>query len=97
MLGLLALGLATILRHTAAAISAYVGTLFILPIVAAVLPSSMSDDLARFLPANIGTVMMSGHYHGSDRFGPWVGFALLAAYAAAALVVGAVLLVRRDA
>jgi ABC-2 type transport system permease protein len=95
-LGLLALGLATIIRHTAAAISAFVGALFILPIITAVLPSSMSDSVARFLPADIGTVMISGHYHGTERFGPWTGFALLAAYAVATLVIGGVLLVRRD-
>ncbi len=95
-LGLLALGLATIIRHTAAAISAFVGALFILPLLAAALPSSFADDVGRFLPAEIGTVMLSTHYHGSDPFGPWTGFALLCAYAALALVIGGVLLVRRD-
>jgi ABC-2 type transport system permease protein len=96
-LGLLALGLATIIRHTAAAISTFVGALLILPIIAAVLPSSFADDVGRFLPQNIGTVMISAHYHGSDPFGPWTSFALLCAYAAVALIVGGILLVRRDA
>ena len=96
-LGLFALGLATIIRHTAAAISAYVGVLLVLPIIADILPSSFSSDVSRFLPADIGTVMLSGHYHGSDPFGPWPSFGLLCAYAAAALIVGGVLLVRRDA
>jgi ABC-2 type transport system permease protein len=93
----LALGLASILRHTPAAISAFVGLLLILPIIVATLPSSLSDDIGRYLPANIGTVMLTAHYHGSDPFGPWTGFALLCGYAAVALVVGGVLLVRRDA
>jgi hypothetical protein len=96
-LGLFALGLATIIRHTAAAISAYVGFLFILPIIAAVLPSSLAQDIGRFLPADIGAVMLSAHYHGHDSFGAWTSFLLLCIYAAAALVVGGVLLVRRDA
>ena len=96
-LGLLALGLASIIRVTAAAISTFVGVLFILPIIADVLPSSFTSDIGRFLPANIGTVMMSAHYHGTDPFGPWTSFALLCAYAAVFLVVGSVLLVRRDA
>jgi ABC-2 type transport system permease protein len=97
VLGLFALGLATIIRHTAAAISTFVGVLFILPIIADVLPSSFTSDIGRFLPAEIGTVMLSAHYHGSDPFGPWTSFALLCAYAVATLVVGGVLLVRRDA
>ena len=96
-LGLLALGLASIIRVTAAAISTFVGILFILPIIADVLPSSFTSDIGRFLPANIGTVMMSAHYHGTDPFGPWTSFALLCAYAAVFLVAGGVLLVRRDA
>lgn len=96
-LGFLALGLATVIRHTAAAISTFVGALFILPIIADVLPSPFSTDVGRFLPANIGTVMLSAHYVGNDAFGPWPSFALLCGYAAAALVAGAVLLVRRDA
>jgi ABC-2 type transport system permease protein len=96
-LGLLALGLASIIRVTAAAISTFVGILFILPIIADVLPSSLTSDIGRFLPANIGTVMMSAHYHGTDPFGPWTSYALLCVYAAVFLVVGSVLLVRRDA
>lgn len=96
-LGLLALGLATIIRHTAAAISSFVGVLLILPIIVAALPSSLSDDINRYLPANIGTVLLTAHYHGTDPFGPWTGFALLCGYAVVALIVGGVLLVRRDA
>jgi ABC-2 type transport system permease protein len=96
-LGLLALGLASIIRATAAAISTFVGVLFILPVIADVLPSSFTGDISRFLPATIGTVMMSAHYHGTDPLGPWTGFALLSAYAIVALSVGGILLVRRDA
>lgn len=97
VLGLFALGLAAIIRHTAASISAFVGSLFVLPIIADVLPSSFSNDVSRFLPQQIGTVMMTAHYHGSDTFAPWTGFILLCGYAAASLIVAGVLLVRRDA
>ena len=96
-LGLLALGVAVIIRHTAAAISTFVGLLFILPILADVLPSSFENDVGRFLPADIGTRMMSANYHGADSFGPWLSFALLGGYVVAVLIVGGVLLVRRDA
>lgn len=96
-LGLLALGLATIIRHTAAAISTFVGFLLILPIIVAALPSSLADDIGRYLPANIGTSMVTAHHLGTDSFGPWTGFALLCGYAVLAVVIGGVLLVRRDA
>lgn len=96
VLGLFALGLAAIIRHTAASISAFVGSLFVLPIIADVLPSSFSDDVSRFLPQQIGTVMMTAHYHGPDTFGPWTSFLLLCGYAVAALVIAGALLVQRD-
>jgi hypothetical protein len=96
-LGLLALGLATIIRHTAGAISTFVGLTFILPIIADVLPSSFANDVNRFFPADIGTRMMSANYHGADSFGPWLSFALLGGYAVGVLIAGGILLVRRDA
>lgn len=97
-LGLIALGIATIVRLTAAAISTFVGTLFVLPILASVLPSSYANDIGRFLPANIGTVMLAAHTRASDGgFSAWVGLMLLALYAAVVLAVGGYLLVTRDA
>ncbi|MGH9020353.1 MAG: ABC transporter permease [Acidimicrobiales bacterium] len=97
LLGLIALGIATIVRHTAAAISTFVGTLFVLPIIAALLPAQLSSDIGRFLPAEIGRTILSTGPSLSGDFGPWVGVGLLGLYAAAILTTGAVLLVRRDA
>jgi ABC-type transport system involved in multi-copper enzyme maturation permease subunit len=54
VIGLLGLGLATIIRHTAGAISAFVGILLVLPIIVAALPASIQTDVQRFLPAHIG-------------------------------------------
>ncbi len=101
VLGLLALGIATIVRHTAGAISAFVGVLFILPLIVQALPTSISNAVARYLPAVIGVRMMTVHvgFRGNDAptFGPWVGLAILVGYAVVVLAVGAWLLVRRDA
>jgi ABC-type transport system involved in multi-copper enzyme maturation permease subunit len=95
-LGLFALGLATIIRHTAGAISAFVGVLLVVPIIASALPSSIGHPIERYLPGNIGNAMVSLN-PGTGSFSPWVGLALLCGYAAVLLVVGGVLLVRRDA
>ncbi|HWF23236.1 MAG TPA: hypothetical protein VG226_13860, partial [Acidimicrobiales bacterium] len=69
VLGLLALGLATIIRHTAGAISAFVGVVLVLPLIVQALPTSISDAVARYLPANIGLVMFSTNGL-PDRVGP---------------------------
>ena len=100
VLGLLALGLATIIRHTAGAISAFVGVVLVLPLIVEALPAGVSNALARYLPANIGLVMFSTQ-GAPDRvvsaFSPWTGFALLVFYTAVTMGIGCWVLVRRDA
>lgn len=100
VLGLLALGLATIIRHTAGAISAFVGVVLVLPLIVQALPMSLSNAVARYLPANIGLVMFSTHGL-PDRvgpaFSPWTGFAILVLYTVVILGIGCWVLVRRDA
>ncbi|MHB1782928.1 MAG: ABC-2 transporter permease [Acidimicrobiales bacterium] len=96
VLGLLALGIATIVRHTAGAISAFVGVLLVLPIIVTALPSSIGNSIGKFLPANIGVVLLSVQPQASS-FSPWAGLLLLCGYAVAALVIGTALVVRRDA
>lgn len=97
--GLLALGLGTIVRHTAGAITAYVGAILVVPLIIQALPSSISRPVMKFMPFQISNTMSSVHrvLDLGPSFSPWVGFALLCAYAAAALLVGGWLMVRRDA
>ncbi len=99
VLGLLALGLATIIRHTAGAISAFVGVVLVLPLIVDALPMGLSNALARYLPANIGLVMFStdgAPDHVASAFSPWTGFALLVFYTVVTLGTGCWVLVRRD-
>jgi hypothetical protein len=100
VLGLMALGLATIIRHTAGAISAFVGIVLVLPLIVEALPTSIMNAVSRYLPANIGIVMFSTHGV-PDRvvsaFSPWTGFALLVLYTVVILAAGCWVLVRRDA
>jgi ABC-2 type transport system permease protein len=94
--GLFALGIAAIVRHTAGAIGAYVFVVLVLPIINQSLPSSLGNQLRRFLPLTIGNAMTSPSAV-PHAFGPWTELAILCGYTAAALVLGTVLLVRRDA
>jgi len=99
VLGLFALGLASIVRHTAGAITTYVGVLLVMPIIIQALPSTISHAVGKYLPFNISDVMTSTR-HAFDQapsLSPWTGFALLCGYAVTALAVGGWLMVRRDA
>jgi len=99
VLGLFALGLATIIRHSAAAITTYVGLLLVLPLVVQALPSSISQPITKYLPFHISDAMTSvTHVMGNGpSLSPWVGFVVLCGYAAVSLGVGMWMLVRRDA
>jgi ABC-2 type transport system permease protein len=94
VVGLFALGIAAVVRHTAGAIGAYVFVLLVLPVIVSGLPSSIGNQLARFLPLSIGSVMTNNSV--PNAFGPWTEFAILCGYAVLTLVLGTVLLVRRD-
>jgi len=94
--GTLGLGLGTILRRTAGAIAALVGLLLVIPLVSTFLPAAWNDDLTRYLPAQAGMAVFRV-VPDATSLSPWAGFAVLVGYAAVSLVVGAVLLTRRDA
>ncbi|HEX4539471.1 MAG TPA: hypothetical protein VH112_04435 [Acidimicrobiales bacterium] len=96
VLALLGLGIATIVRHTAGAISSFVGIVLIAPLIVQALPSSIGDAVGKYLPVNIGHALTSVQPQ-AHAFSPWVGFGLLGAYAAVALALGGWLMVRRDA
>lgn len=99
-LGVFALGLAAVVRHTAGAITAFVGLFFVLPLVVETLPSWIKDAVGRYLPDNLGAAMTTvkpGFRTDVPTFSPSISFGVLCAYAAAALILGALLLARRDA
>ena len=60
---------------------------------------SIGNPISKYLPLNISDTMTSvGHAVGQPpSLSPWVGFAVVCAYAFGALLVGGVLMARRDA
>jgi hypothetical protein len=93
---LLGLGIGSIIRHSAGALAALVGILLVLPSVVALLPGSLAHDIGRYLPTNAGAAVIKVNPDSWDM-APWSGLALFAGYALAALVIGGLLLRRRDA
>jgi hypothetical protein len=97
VLGLVAFGLAIIIRHTAGSISAFVGILLVLPLIVQALPTSISLNIRRFLPDRIGVDMLTTNQTFPHAFAPWTGLLVLGIYAVVLIAVGSVLIVRRDA
>jgi purine-cytosine permease-like protein len=91
------MGLGTIIRHTAGAISAFVAILLVLPIITAALPSQLAQDIRKFMPDRIGVDVLTTKGQDFQAFSPWVGILIVAIYAVVLLVIGASMLERRDA
>jgi ABC-2 type transport system permease protein len=99
--GLLSYGIGAILRHTAGAVAASIGLLFVLWSLSGFLPSPPSGwfgqaDIDKWIPFNAGGAIWE-HVSGVNMFSPWIGFAVFCGYAAAALSAGLILFLRRDA
>jgi len=92
--GLFGLGLGAIVRNTAGGIASFAAIMFVLPPLMNVLPTSWNDAASPYLPLQAGEAILSTSPGG--HLSPWVGLALFAGYAVAAIAVAAVLLVRRD-
>jgi hypothetical protein len=95
LLGLFALGLGTVIRHTAGAVAAFVGCTLLLPIL--LQPLTAHGNPARFAPEAIFSNSVAAVVPQSGQLSPAVGFLMMALYCAVALGLGAALLARRDA
>ena len=96
VVGALGIAIGFIVRNTAGAISTLFGVLLLLPIIGELLPSSWSAHFIGWLPSNAGQQLMTLNPD-PHMLAPWNGFALFVGYVAAAIVVAAVVVKRRDA
>ncbi len=101
LLALIAFGFGFILRHTAAAISVFVGVLLVLPLIIDVLPSSIADSIEKFLPSNLGLAMIEVTTRKTDFAGvlmtPSAATVTLVLYTVVVVGAGTWVLATRDA
>jgi hypothetical protein len=100
LLGLIGLGIASILRNSAGSIATFAGALLILTILIAAMPTFIVNAVSRYLPLNIGSTILSigppPRLQGTPVFSSTVGLILLGVYALVLLSAGWVLMNRRD-
>jgi ABC-type transport system involved in multi-copper enzyme maturation permease subunit len=95
VLALLAVGLGAIIRHTAGAISSFVGLVLVVPTITGFLPNPWGRDISEFMPSNAGQAVLSLHAS-ANTLTPWTGFAVMCGWAALALGAAMWLVTRRD-
>jgi hypothetical protein len=95
LVGIFALSIGAIIRNTAGGIATFAGIFFVIPPLMNVLPTSWNNAISQYLPSEAGRQLFSLH-HAAHTLTPLAGGLLMVAYCAVAVVIAAVLLVRRD-
>jgi ABC-2 type transport system permease protein len=97
LVGLLALGIATVVRDSAAATGTVLGLLYLAPLLALLVGNPVwQRRIERYGPTTAGLTIQNttgGHL----PIGPWGGLGLLAIWAAASMLAAGLLLRFRDA
>jgi hypothetical protein len=96
LVGVIGVALGALIRSVAGGIAALVAGLMLLPVLTAVLPSGLADDISPYLPGNAGAAIFA-LTHDSSTLRPAAGLAVFAGWALLALAGAAYRLVRTDA
>lgn len=97
LIGLLALGVAAAIRDSATTAGVVFVLLYTVPLVATFISDlELQRTLRRFAPMTAGLAVQATTELDDLPIGPWAGLAVLAAWSAASLLLGALLLHQRD-
>ncbi len=96
-LGLFAVAVAFLLRHTAAAISVVLGLVFVVGNMAYLLPGAWGEWVAKLMPGNAGSLVATPVPFDPDALGAWTGYGVFMAETLALLGLAYLVLRRRDA
>jgi ABC-2 type transport system permease protein len=97
LIALLSLGIATAIRDTAVSIGAVIGVLYLPPLLAQAVSDPLRRHIEQIAPMSAGLAIQATTRLHSLPIGPWAGLGVLAAWTAAALQAGGLLLLSRDA
>jgi ABC-type transport system involved in multi-copper enzyme maturation permease subunit len=97
VLGVFALAVGSLIRHTAAGITTVIGIVLVLPILSGLLPSSWGAHINAYLPEQAGSKIFGDRPEAAQLLSAWQGFGVFCAWTALLLAACSWLLVRRDA
>ena len=97
VLGLFALAIGGLIRHTAGAITAVIGMVLVIFPLAGLLPSSWGAHVHAYLPTIAGQLITQDKPTADQLLSAWQGFGVFCAWTALLLIIGGYLLQRRDA
>jgi ABC-2 type transport system permease protein len=97
MVGLFAMAVGGLIRHTAGAIAAVVGLILVVPPLIGLIPGTIAAHVHAYLPTVAGSLIGQTAQQPGDLLSPWQGFGVFCAWTVVLLVACGWLLKERDA
>lgn len=97
LVGLFALAIGGLIRHTAGAITTVIGVILLVPILIGLIPGTIAAHIQAYLPTQAGELIGQTTQQPGDLLSPWQGFGVFCLWVAVLLAACGWLLVRRDA
>ncbi len=97
VLGLFALAIGGLIRHTAGAIAVVIATVIVVPPLVSLIPGTIANHIHGYLPTVAGELVAQTSQQSGDVLSGWQGFGVFCLWTAVLLVACGWLLVRRDA
>jgi ABC-2 type transport system permease protein len=97
VVGLFALAIGGLIRHTAGAIATVIGLILVIPPLIGLIPGSVAAHVQAYFFANAGRLIAQTSQQPGDLLSPWQGFGVFCLETAVLLAAAGWLLKRRDA
>lgn len=97
VLGLFAMAIGALVRHTAGAITGVIAFVLIIAPLAQLLPGSWGQHVHDYLPSVAGAMITQAHQQSDQVLSPWQGFGVFCAWTAVLLAAALFFLHERDA
>ena len=97
VLGLFAMAIGGLIRHTAGAIATVIGLVLVVPPLIGLIPGTIAHHIHGYFPTVAGQLVGQTIQESGDVLSPWQGFGVFCLWTAVLLAGCAVLLTRRDA
>jgi ABC-type transport system involved in multi-copper enzyme maturation permease subunit len=97
VLGLFAMAIGGLIRHTAGAIATVIGLVLVVPPLISLIPGTIANHIHGYFPTVAGQLVGQTIQESGDVLSPWQGFGVFCLWTAVLLAACSVLLVRRDA